>query len=113
MAKTIFKRIIDGEIPADIVFEDDQCLVFEDLNPQAPTHLLVIPKKEISAASAIAVEDEKIIGHLFQVMASLPEKLGLASGYRVVTNSGPDSGQEVLHLHFHMLAGRKFTWPPG
>jgi histidine triad (HIT) family protein len=111
--KTIFKKIIDREIPAKIVFEDDLCLVFEDIKPQAPMHLIVIPKKEIVAAADITPEDETLIGHLFSVMASLAVKRGLTNGYRVVTNSGPDSGQEVPHLHFHMLAGRKFGWPPG
>ena len=111
--KTIFKKIIDREIPAKIVYEDDLCLAFEDINPQAPTHLIVIPKKEIPSAAGIAGEDEALTGHLFVVMRKLAADLGLSGGYRVVTNCGPDSGQEVMHLHFHLLAGRKFTWPPG
>jgi histidine triad (HIT) family protein len=111
--KSIFKRIIDREIPAKIVYEDDLCLVFEDINPHAPTHLIVIPKKEIPTVNDVSPEDEIVVGHLFRVMASIAAKNGLSGGYRVVTNCGPDAGQEVMHLHFHMLAGRKFTWPPG
>jgi histidine triad (HIT) family protein len=111
--KTIFKRIIDREIPADIVYEDDLCLAFNDVNPQAPTHLLVIPKKEITSVDDIDAEDEALIGHLFVVARKIAADLGLGSGYRVVTNCGPDAGQEVLHLHFHILAGRKLGWPPG
>ena len=111
--KTIFKKIIDREIPARIVYEDDLCLAFEDINPHAPTHLIVIPKKEIPTLNDVSAEDEPIVGHLFSVMGSIAAKRGLSGGYRVVTNCGPDAGQEVMHLHFHMLAGRKFTWPPG
>jgi histidine triad (HIT) family protein len=111
--KTIFKKIIDKEIPAKIVYEDDLCLAFEDIHPRAPTHLLVIPKKEIVSVDDINPEDEAIIGHLFTVMRKLAAQLGLSGGYRVVTNCGPDSGQEVMHIHFHLLAGRKLAWPPG
>jgi histidine triad (HIT) family protein len=112
-AKSIFKKIIDREIPARIVYEDDVCLAFEDIHPQAPSHLIVIPKKEIPTVNDVSAGDEVIVGHLFSVMGSLAAKMGLSGGYRVVTNCGPDAGQEVMHLHFHMLAGRKFTWPPG
>jgi histidine triad (HIT) family protein len=112
-AKSIFKRIIDREIPARIVYEDDLCLAFEDIHPQAPTHLIVIPKKEIASVDDLSVDDEMIVGHLFSAMRSIAAKLGLSGGYRIVTNCGPDAGQEVMHVHFHMLAGRKFTWPPG
>jgi histidine triad (HIT) family protein len=111
--KTIFKKIIDREIPAKIVYEDDLCLAFEDINPRAPTHLIVIPKKEIVSADTIEPEDEIIIGHLFTAMRKIAEKLGLTGGYRVVTNCGRDAGQEVMHIHFHFLAGRKLSWPPG
>jgi histidine triad (HIT) family protein len=113
MGKSIFKKIIDREIPARIAYEDDLCLAFEDIHPQAPTHLIVIPKQEIPTVDDISAEDEIIVGHLFHVMGLLAKKMGLSGGYRVVTNCGPDAGQEVMHLHFHMLAGRKFTWPPG
>jgi histidine triad (HIT) family protein len=111
--KTVFKRIIDREIPAKIVYEDQWCMAFEDIKPAAPTHLIVIPKKEIPSANQISQEDEAIVGHLFVAMRTIAERLGLEGGYRVVTNCGPDAGQEVMHLHFHMLAGRKFSWPPG
>ncbi len=111
--KTVFKRIIDREIPAKIVYEDDLCMAFEDIKPAAPTHLIVIPKKEIPSANQVSPADEAIVGHLFVAMRKIAEQLGLGGGYRVVTNCGPDAGQEVMHLHFHMLAGRKFSWPPG
>ena len=112
-AKSIFKKIIDREISARIVYEDELCLAFEDIHPQAPTHLIVISKKEIPTVNDVCAEDEAIVGHLFSAMRAIAAKLGLSGGYRVVTNCGPDAGQEVMHLHFHMLAGRKFTWPPG
>ena len=111
--KTIFKKIIDREIPAKIVYEDDLCLAFEDLNPQAPTHLVVIPKKEISSVDDVTEEDGSLVGHLFVVMRKIAAERDLSGGYRVVTNCGRDAGQEVMHLHFHLLAGRHLTWPPG
>lgn len=111
--KTVFKKIIDREIPAKIVYEDDLCLAFEDISPHAPTHLIVIPKQEILTPGDVAETDAAVVGHLFVAMGKIAAELGLSSGYRVVTNCGPDAGQEVMHLHFHMLAGRKFTWPPG
>jgi histidine triad (HIT) family protein len=111
--KTIFKKIIDREIPAKIVYEDELCMAFEDIRPRAPTHLIVIPKKGIVSVDDIEPEDETIIGHLFTAMRKIAAQLGLTGGYRVITNCGRDAGQEVMHIHFHMLAGRKFTWPPG
>ena len=111
--KTIFKKIIDGEIPAKIVYQDDLCLALEDISPQAPTHLVVIPKKEIATINDVAEEDEALIGHLFVAMGKIAAQLGLDGGYRVVTNCGRDAGQEVMHVHFHMLGGRGFGWPPG
>jgi histidine triad (HIT) family protein len=111
--KSVFQRIIDREIPAKIVYEDDLCLAFEDIHPQAPTHLIVIPKKAIASVDDVSEADREIVGHLFLAMRRIAEKLGLKDGYRVVTNCGRDAGQEVMHLHFHMLAGRRFTWPPG
>ncbi len=111
--KTIFKKIIDREIPAKIVYEDDLCLAFEDINPRAPTHLIVIPKKDIVSVDDVEPEDEAVIGHLFTAMRKIAAQLGLSGGYRVITNCGRDAGQEVMHIHFHLLAGRKFTWPPG
>ena len=111
--KTIFQKIIDREIPAEIVFEDDLCMAFKDINPAAPTHLIVIPKKAIASVDEVGEADETIVGHLFAAMAKIAAQLGLESGYRVVTNCGRDAGQEVMHLHFHLLAGREFGWPPG
>jgi len=111
--RTVFKRIIDGDIPADIVFEDELCLAFRDINPQAPTHVLVIPKKEIAALSDIEPEDQMLMGHLNLVVRNIAQDLGLNDGYRVVVNCGVEGGQEVPHLHFHLLAGRKMSWPPG
>ena len=111
--KSVFKKIIDREIPAKIVYEDDLCLAFDDINPQAPTHVIVIPKKEIVSVDDVSEEDESLIGHLFVTIRKIAAKLGLSGGYRVVTNCGPDSGQEVMHIHFHLLAGRRLRWPPG
>jgi histidine triad (HIT) family protein len=111
--KTIFQKIIDREVPARIVYEDDQCMAFEDVNPQAPTHLLVIPKQEIASLDELTEEDGPLVGHLFAVIRKIATQLGLEDGYRVVANCGPDAGQEVMHLHFHLLAGRKLSWPPG
>jgi len=111
--KSIFRKIIDREIPATIVYEDDRCLAFEDINPVAPTHVVVIPKKEIVSVDDLSEEDEALVGHLFVVMRKIAAELHLESGYRVVTNCGRDAGQEVMHLHFHLLGGRGFRWPPG
>jgi len=111
--KTIFKKIIDREIPAEIVYEDELCLAFRDITPQAPTHVLVIPKKEIPSVDDIAEEDESLIGHLFVVVRKIAAELGLGDGYRTVVNCGPNAGQEVYHLHFHLLGGRRLGWPPG
>ena len=110
---TIFKRIIDKEIPAKIVHEDDLCLAFEDVAPQAPTHVLVIPKKEIASVDALTGEDAALVGHLWMVIRDLAAKLELGQGYRVVVNCGADGGQAVDHLHYHLLGGRRMKWPPG
>ena len=111
--KTIFKKIIDREIPADVVYEDDLCMAFNDINPQASTHVIVIPKKEIPTLDDVADEDETLIGHLFVAIRKIAQQLDLGTGYRVVANCGPDAGQEVMHIHFHLLAGRRLGWPPG
>jgi histidine triad (HIT) family protein len=113
MAKTIFKKIIDGEVPAKIVYQDDQCLAFSDTNPQAPVHVLLIPKKEIPSINAFGPEDGEILAHLWLVIPKLAQQLGLTGGYRVVVNCGADAGQTVDHLHFHVLGGRSLHWPPG
>jgi histidine triad (HIT) family protein len=111
--KTIFKKIIDREIKADVIYEDDLCLAFRDVAPQAPTHVLVVPKKEIASIDALAAEDLPLVGHIWQVIRDLARKQGLEDGYRVVANCGRDGGQTVSHLHFHLLGGRPMTWPPG
>ncbi len=109
---TIFKRIIDREIPADIVYEDDRCLAFRDISPQAPTHVLVIPKREIASVDALTDADSELVAHLWLVIRDVARQLNLA-GYRVVVNNGAEAGQSVDHLHFHLLGGRPMRWPPG
>ena len=111
--KNIFKKIIDKEIPAQILYEDEHCLAFRDVAPQAPTHVLVIPKKEIASLDAIDREDAMMVGHLWLVIRDLARQLELGEGYRVVVNCGEQGGQTVDHLHFHLLGGRQFNWPPG
>ena len=114
MAKTIFKRILDREIPADIVYEDEHCLAFRDVSPQAPTHVLVIPKKEIVNVDGLSDEDAAIVGRMWIAIRDIARQLKLADdGYRVVVNCGPHGGQTVDHLHFHLLGGRAMAWPPG
>ena len=112
-AKTLFKKIIDREIAAKIAYEDDLCLAFHDIAPKAPTHVLVIPKKEIASLAAATDEDVQLLGHLLRVARDLGQQLGLTNGYRVVANCGPDGGQSVDHLHLHLLGGRPLGWPPG
>ena len=111
--KTIFQRIIDREIPADVVYEDDLCLAFRDVNPQAPTHVLVIPKRPLRSLAELSDADAALAGHLLLVVRKLASDLKLDGGYRVVANCGPDGGQSVDHLHFHLLGGRALGWPPG
>lgn len=112
--KTIFEKIIDREIPADIVHEDDVCICFRDIEPQAPTHLLVVPKKRIVRVGLAAQEDKEILGHLLLTAQDVARKEGFhEDGFRVVINNGPDGGEAVPHLHVHVLAGRKMQWPPG
>ncbi len=113
MAKTIFQKIIDREIPAEIVYEDDRCLAFRDVQPQAPTHVLLIPKKPIESIDHIAEEDADLLGHLWLTIGKLAKDLELKKGYRVVVNCGDEGGQTVDHLHFHLLGGRAMAWPPG
>lgn len=113
MPKTIFERIADREIPAKIVHEDDLCLAFHDVNPQAPTHVLLIPKKPIPSIDQLNEADAALLGHLWLTVPKLAKALQLVGGYRVVVNCGPDGGQTVDHLHFHILGGRPLTWPPG
>ena len=113
MTETVFTKIINREIPADIVYEDDDCLAFRDINPQAPVHLLIIPRKPIPTINDIAEEDKELVGHLFLVAARLAREMEVADdGYRVVMNCNAMAGQTVYHLHLHMLAGKTLGWPP-
>jgi histidine triad (HIT) family protein len=110
---TIFGKIVRREIPADIVYEDDLCLAFRDINPQAPTHVLIIPKKEIPRLSDAEDVDEALLGHLLLSANRVARQLGVADAFRLVVNNGAEVGQSVCHLHLHILAGRRFRWPPG
>jgi histidine triad (HIT) family protein len=111
---TIFKKIIDKEIPADIVYEDDLCLAFKDIDPKAPTHILIIPKKEIPSMAEASQDDEGLLGHLLVTASRIAKDQGISdSGYRLVANTNNQGGQEVYHLHIHLLGGRQMTWPPG
>jgi histidine triad (HIT) family protein len=110
---TLFGKIIRREIPADIVYEDDLCLAFRDITPQAPTHILVIPKKPLPALSAAQPEDKTLLGHLLWAVNEVAQQQNLDNGYRVVINTGENGGQTVFHLHLHLLGGRALSWPPG
>ncbi|MEL6352755.1 MAG: histidine triad nucleotide-binding protein [Cyanobacteria bacterium J06627_28] len=110
---TLFSKIIRREIPADIVYEDDQCLAFRDITPQAPTHILVIPKKPIAKLSEAQAEDKALLGHLLFAVSEIAREQKLENGYRVVINTDEDGGQTVFHLHLHLLGGRSLAWPPG
>jgi histidine triad (HIT) family protein len=111
---TLFSKIIRREIPANIVFEDDLCLAFTDINPQAPTHILVIPKKPIPKLSDATSDDKALLGHLLLTVKQIADQVGLSEdGYRVVLNTGNNGGQTVFHLHMHLLGGRPMQWPPG
>jgi histidine triad (HIT) family protein len=113
MSNTIFDKVISKELPADIVYEDDQCLAFKDINPQAPIHILIIPKKTITKVSDAELNDEKILGHLLLKAGEIAENLGVKDAFRLVINNGEEAGQTVFHLHIHLLAGRELNWPPG
>ena len=113
MEETIFSKIINKQIPADIVYEDGLSLAFRDINPQAPVHVLVIPKKPIPKLNDADISDLELLGHLMLVANKVADKEGVADAFRLVLNNGAGAGQEVFHMHFHLLAGRSFTWPPG
>jgi len=114
MDNCLFCKIAEGQIPSKIVYQDEDVVAFEDINPQAPHHILLIPRRHIASMADLTEEDGTLLVRLFMVAAKLAHKLGVdESGYRFVTNVGPDAGQSVFHLHFHLLGGRKFTWPPG
>jgi histidine triad (HIT) family protein len=111
--KTLFQKIADKEIPAKLIHEDATCVAFHDIAPQAPTHVLVVPRKAIPRLAEASPEDQAILGHLLLVAGQLSRQLGLAKGFRVVINNGPDGGETVPHLHVHLLGGRALDWPPG
>lgn len=111
--KTIFEKIIDREIPGDIVFEDDDVVAFRDINPGAPTHILVVPRRHIDKIESMTDADEPLVGHMVHVATQLAKKEGLDGGYRLVLNNGRDGGQSVFHIHLHLLGGRALGWPPG
>lgn len=114
MSETVFSKIIRGEIPADIVHEDDRCVAFRDINPQAPVHILVIPKEPLTGIQGVEEKDVSLLGHLLLVARRVAAAEGLAArGFRCVINAGADGGQTVDHLHIHVLGGRRLDWPPG
>lgn len=111
--ETIFSKIIRREIPAEIIYEDDLAIAFKDVHPQAPVHILVIPKEPIAQLADAESKDHALMGHLLLTAKRVAQEAGLNNGYRVVINTGPDGGQTVYHLHLHILGGRQMTWPPG
>lgn len=111
--KTLFQKIADREIPAKLIHEDAVCVAFHDISPQAPTHVLVVPRKPIARVAEATAEDQATLGHLLFVAAQLSRQLNLVQGFRIVINNGPDGGESVPHLHVHLLGGRALSWPPG
>lgn len=111
--KTIFQKIADREIPGEIVYEDEEIVAFRDVSPQAPTHVLIVPRKLIPTIDDIREEDADLVGRMFLAASTIAEQEGLDGGYRVVMNCGPDAQQSVFHIHLHLLGGRKMSWPPG
>ena len=113
MSDTLFSKIIEREIPADIVHEDELCLAFRDINPQAPVHILIIPKKPLAQLNDSTDEDQPLLGHMLLAADRIAAEEGIGDAYRLVVNNGAAAGQSVFHLHIHILGGRSFTWPPG
>ncbi len=113
MEDCLFCKIAAGQIPADIVYQDDDVIAFNDINPQAPQHILFIPRHHIASMTDLTEEDGPLLGKIYVVAKDMAKKLNLERGYRFLTNVGPDAGQSVLHLHFHLLGGRQLGWPPG
>jgi histidine triad (HIT) family protein len=113
MADCLFCKIIAREIPGSIVYEDDRILAFNDINPQAPTHVLVVPKRHIATLDELTAEDDQLLGELIRRAAAIAKEKGLSAGYRTVFNTNREAGQTVFHVHLHVLGGRSFHWPPG
>jgi histidine triad (HIT) family protein len=113
MADTLFAKIIDRQIPADIVYEDDLCLGFRDVNPQAPVHILLVPKKPLDMLSSATSDDQALLGHMLLAAGKITRDLKIDGAFRLVINNGKEGGQAVFHLHMHIMGGRKFRWPPG
>ena len=113
MTDTIFTQIIDRQIPADIVYEDAECLAFRDVNPQAPVHILVVPKQPIARLVEASADDQALLGRLLLTANQVAREQGVGDAFRLVVNNGAEAGQSVFHLHLHILGGRPFTWPPG
>jgi len=113
VAKTLFEKIIDKEIPASIVYEDAHCVAFKDINPAAPTHVLLVPRKAIPKLSDATVEDQQLLGHLMLVASKIAAQHGCGDAFRLAVNNGAAAGQSVFHLHLHILGGRSLKWPPG
>ncbi|MBR52064.1 MAG: histidine triad nucleotide-binding protein [Gammaproteobacteria bacterium] len=113
MSLTLFEKIINREIKADIVYEDDLCIVINDINPQAPTHLLIIPKKVIPKLSDASADDQKVLGHLLLIAGKISDQLQLDETFRLIINNGAKAGQSIFHLHLHLISGRPLNWPPG
>ncbi len=111
--KTLFQKIMDREEPGDILYEDDRCVALRDINPQAPTHVLIVPRKPIPTLDDLTEEDEALVGHLFLVAQKVAAEEGLTDGYRTVFNNGSDAQQTVEHIHLHLIGGRRMSWPPG
>ncbi|MFM8363950.1 MAG: histidine triad nucleotide-binding protein [Verrucomicrobiota bacterium] len=110
---TLFEKIAAREIPADIVHEDELCLAFRDISPQAPVHILIVPKKPLPRVAAASSQDQPLLGHLLLTAADIARRENLAEGFRIVINNGPHGGETVPHLHVHLLGGRHLSWPPG
>lgn len=113
MARTLFEKIIARELPASIVHEDEHCVAFKDINPGAPTHLLLVPRKPIPRLCDATAEDQMLLGHLMLTASKIAKDAGYGEAYRLVVNNGADAGQSVFHLHLHVIAGRPLKWPPG
>jgi histidine triad (HIT) family protein len=113
MSKTLFEKIITGEIPSTLIYEDEHVAAFKDINPGAPVHILVVPRKPIPRIAEATPSDHAVLGHLLLKAAEIAKGQGLSQGYRLVINNGPDAGESVPHLHLHILGGRRLTWPPG